>query len=174
MRYPFQSTTDFMQSKIMKSSLLKQTLDGLKSSHFGLKKPTIATINGSFDLLHAGHLYILYEASKTADILVVALNSDASIARYKSRSRPIIALEHRMEMIAALSFVDFVTWFEEDDPRALIALIVPDIHVNGKEYGEACIEAETVYNIGGKLHLVDRIAGLATSDIIHKIRSLPS
>ncbi len=176
MKFPFVKIEDYMRSKIVESCLLQRQLDdirAIKSLCKDIKRPTIATINGSFDLLHAGHLFMLYEASKTADILVVALNTDASIKRYKHASRPIIPLQERMEMIAALAFVDFVTWFDEDDPRCLIKLLQPDVHVNGIEYGENCIEAETVRSVGASLHLVERIPGLATSEIIKKIKDLP-
>ena len=131
---------------------------------------TIATLNGSFDLLHAGHLYMLYEAKKQADCLIVALNSDASIKQYKNERRPIIPLEQRLELIAALECVDFVTWFDELDPRKLLEKIRPDVHVNGAEYGADCIEAQTVLACGGRLHLVDRIPSLSTSNIIDKIK----
>jgi rfaE bifunctional protein nucleotidyltransferase chain/domain len=130
---------------------------------------TLATLNGSFDLLHAGHLYILHQASLQADILVVALNSDRSIQAYKSPKRPIISLEHRLSMMAALTFVDYVTSFEETDPCALLAKIRPDVHVNGAEYGLECIEAKTVLAHGGRIHLVDRVASLATSEVIKKV-----
>jgi D-glycero-beta-D-manno-heptose 1-phosphate adenylyltransferase len=131
---------------------------------------TIATLNGSFDLLHAGHLHILYEASKVADRLIVALNSDASIKRYKADNRPLVPLCYRLQLIAAIEWVDYVTWFEETDPCALLERIRPDIHVNGTEYGPDCIEGEAVRRGGGRIHLVDRIPGLATSAIIAKIR----
>ncbi len=130
---------------------------------------TIATINGSFDLLHAGHMYMLFEASKTADVLIVAVNTDASVRAYKSEQRPIIPLSYRVEMLTALGFVDYVTWFDETDPRAILEMIRPDVHVNGVEYGQECVEAEQVKRNGGKLHLVERIPGLATSEIIQKI-----
>ena len=131
---------------------------------------TLATLNGSFDLLHAGHLHILYEASKAADVLIVALNSDASIRAYKSTSRPLVALAYRLQMVAALGFVDYVTWFEEIDPCALLQKIRPDVHVNGAPYGEQCIEAQTVQKVGGRLHLVEPVYGLSTSTIIEKAR----
>ncbi|MBM3183843.1 MAG: adenylyltransferase/cytidyltransferase family protein, partial [Chlamydiae bacterium] len=121
------------------------------------------------DLLHAGHLFIIHEASRQADILILALNTDHSIRSYKGEGRPIIPLQYRLEMIAALEFVDLVTWFDESDPRALLAKIKPDVHVNGQEYGENCIEAEVVKSNGGKLHLVERIPTLSTSNIIQKI-----
>lgn len=133
---------------------------------------TVATLNGSFDLMHAGHLYIIFEAKKVADILLVALNTDHSIQRYKSPDRPIIPLQYRLEMMSALEFVDFVTWFDETDPRQCLAKICPNVHVNGEEYGHDCIEAETIKKYGGTLHLVPRIDGLATTEIIQKIKSL--
>lgn len=133
---------------------------------------SIATLNGSFDLMHAGHLHILYEASQTADVLIVALNSDNSIKRYKDPERPIIPLKYRMMMMAAIEFVDFVTWFEETDPRKILEVIKPDVHVNGAEYGENCIEADTVKKNGGRIHIVNLIPGLATSKIINKITAL--
>lgn len=134
---------------------------------------TIATLNGSFDLLHAGHLYIIHEASKQADSLLMLLNSDKSICGYKSPDRPIIPLNERLEMVAALEFVSFISSFDELDPRNILSVIRPDVHVNCKEYGTDCIEADTVKSFGGKIHLVDRIEGLSTSAIIAKIKGLP-
>lgn len=131
---------------------------------------TIALLNGSFDLMHAGHLYILHEASLQADLLLVALNSDESIRAYKHPSRPIISLEHRMEMLAAIEFVDYVTYFDETNPCALIEKVLPHVHVNGSEYGESCIEAKTLQRLNIPLHLVQRIPSLATSHLIKKIQ----
>lgn len=156
------------QSKLVEPDQLESLIARLRA-----QKLTIATLNGSFDLLHAGHLYILSEARKQADCLIVALNSDISIKQYKSSDRPIIPLQNRIEMMAALEMIDYVTWFDEVDPRALLSKIKPDVHVNGAEYGENCIEAEVVRIGGGRLHLVDRIEGLSTSTIIQKIKSLP-
>lgn len=133
---------------------------------------TIATLNGSFDLMHAGHLHIIYEASKVCDTLIVALNTDRSIQTYKSPLRPIVPLEYRLQMISALEFVDLVTWFDETDPRQILSIIKPDVHVNGAEYGLNCIEAETVKQYGGKIHMVDLIPGLSTSQIIKKIKAI--
>jgi len=132
----------------------------------------IVTLNGSFDLLHAGHLYILHQAKLQGDVLIVALNSDSSIRQYKGSNRPIITLAHRLSMMAALSFVDYVTWFDETDPCKILGEIRPNVHVNGIEYGAHCIEAEVVRKCGGRLHLVDRIPGLATSEVITKIQRL--
>lgn len=134
---------------------------------------TIATLNGSFDLLHAGHLHMIFEASQVADILIMALNTDRSIQEYKSPDRPIVPLESRLQLIAALEFVDYVTWFDETDPRKLLGIIKPDTHVNGPEYGANCIEAEVVVKNGGKIHIVEKIPGLSTTQIVKKIASLP-
>ena len=131
---------------------------------------TIATLNGSFDLLHAGHLEMIYQASLQADVLIMALNSDASIKQYKSPLRPIIPLEYRLQMISALFMVDYVTWFDETDPRVLLGKIKPHVHVNGAEYGENCIEADIVKQGGGRVHIVSLVPGLSTSKIIEKIK----
>lgn len=154
-------------SKILDPQQLGSTIAALRR-----QGRTIATINGSFDLLHAGHLYILEEGAKQADTFFVALNSDASIRRYKGEDRPIVALQYRLQLIAALECVDYVTWFDEDDPRQILKKIAPDVHVNGAEYGINCIEADTVQERGGKLYIVERLPSLATSDIIKKIISL--
>lgn len=156
---------EWLEKKLVEPKHLEEKIADLRA-----KNLTLATLNGSFDLMHAGHLYIIHEASKQADRLLVALNSDQSIQQYKSPERPIIPLSYRLEMVAALEFVDFVTWFEETDPRALLARIKPDVHVNGAEYGANCVEAETIKTHGGRLHLVNRIPSLATSAIIEKIK----
>ena len=156
----------FFQRKWMDPSKIEEKVAWLRS-----QGKTIATLNGSFDLMHAGHLHILYEASLQADILIVALNTDCSIKKYKSSDRPIVPLKERLEMMAALQFVAYVTSFDELDPRVLLEKIRPDVHVNGSEYGSDCIESEVVLKHGGKLHLVSRIPGLATSTLIKKIKT---
>lgn len=153
--------------KYIAPSELEQKVADLKNQ--GLK---VATLNGSFDLLHAGHLEILTQASLQGDVLIVALNSDQSIQAYKSPSRPIIPLEYRLRMMAALEMVDYVTWFDETDPRELLGKIRPHVHVNGAEYGEQCIEASTVLSHGGRIHIVQLVPGLSTSSIIKKIKNL--
>lgn len=157
----------WLQKKLIEPSQLEELVAGLRKEH-----QTIATLNGSFDLLHAGHLYMIHQASLQADKLLVALNSDSSIRNYKGSNRPIISLPHRLSLMAALEFVDYVTWFEENDPCLLLSRIRPDVHVNGVEYGPDCIEAAVVSSNGGRLHLVERIGGLATTSVIEKIRHL--
>jgi len=160
-----ESYSEFFQSKWVDPTKIEERVLALKA-----EGKTIATLNGSFDLLHAGHLHMIFEASKQADVLIVALNTDCSIQKYKSPDRPIVPLHFRLKMMAALAFVDYVTAFEETDPRALLEKIKPDIHVNGSEYGPDCIEAEVVKKHGGRVHIIEKIPGLSTSEIIHKIR----
>ncbi|OGN61392.1 MAG: hypothetical protein A3F40_03140 [Chlamydiae bacterium RIFCSPHIGHO2_12_FULL_27_8] len=156
-----------LQEKILNREKLIQKLKELRQNH-----KTIATLNGSFDLLHSGHLKIIFEASQMADVLIVALNSDSSIKKYKSEKRPIIPLEERMQMMAAISSVDFVTFFEETDPRNILDIIKPDVHVNGQEYTINCIERDVVEKNSGRVHIVKLVPGLSTSEIIKKIKSL--
>ena len=151
--------------KIIEPCYLLEKIEALKRAD-----RTIATLNGSFDLMHAGHLTIIYEASLVADILIVALNTDSSIRQYKNSKRPIVPLEYRLQLMAALEFVDFVTWFDETDPRRILGDIKPHVHVNGAEYGENCIEAEVVKSNGGRIHIVNLIPGLSTSMVINKIQ----
>lgn len=158
--------TEYKKKVIHPKDLEKCVLDLRK------QKKKIATLNGSFDLLHAGHLHIIYEASNQGDCLILALNSDQSIKKYKSSLRPIIPLENRLQMVAALEFVDFVTWFEETDPRELLKIIKPDVHVNGAEYGAECIESGVVIENGGVIHIVPLIPSLSTSHLIEKIKKI--
>jgi D-glycero-beta-D-manno-heptose 1-phosphate adenylyltransferase len=157
--------SEWLERKLIKPENVEREVDAIRSR--GLK---LASLNGSFDLLHAGHLYIISQARKQGDRLIVALNSDRSIQTYKSPDRPIIPLISRLEMMAALEFVDYVTWFDEPDPRAILSRIRPDVHVNGAEYGADCIEAAVVKENGGRIYLVDRIPALSTSNIIEKIK----
>lgn len=168
MRYsvsPSQSEFEsYFLDKWIDPSKLEDKIESVKA-----EGKTIVTLNGSFDLLHAGHLHIIYEASRQADVLIVALNSDGSIQKYKSPKRPIVPLMYRLRMIAALGFVNYVTTFEETDPREILTKIKPHVHVNGAEYGASCIEADVVKEHGGRLHIVQLVPGLSTSTLIKKI-----
>ena len=113
---------------------------------------------------------MIFEASKQADVLIVALNTDDSIKQYKSPDRPIVPLENRLAMMAALEFVTYVTAFDETDPKAILEIIQPDVHVNGAEYGEDCLEANIVKQAGGRVHIVDLIPGLSTTNLLEKIK----
>ncbi len=157
---------DNLNRKLIEPAELEGTIPRIRQGK------TLVTLNGSFDLLHAGHLQILMEAKRQGDLLLMALNSDSSIQGYKGADRPIIPLKYRLQMMAALECVDHITWFDEEDPRMLLAKVKPDVHVNGAEYGKECLEAETVRQHGGRVHIVELVPGLSTSNIIAKIGAL--
>lgn len=161
------SFVECIQAKILSGDLLERAVANLR-----VLGRSIATLNGSFDLLHAGHLEMIYQASLQADVLIVGLNTDDSIKRYKSPLRPIIPLEYRLQMMASLQMVDYVSWFEEVDPIAWLERIRPDVHVNGSEYGSDCVEADVVRRYGGRIHIVPLVSGLSTSNIIRKIKEV--
>jgi D-beta-D-heptose 7-phosphate kinase/D-beta-D-heptose 1-phosphate adenosyltransferase len=146
----------------------RQDLPGL-SALLRADHQRIATINGTFDVLHAGHVHILREARRQADVLIVGLNSDASVRLNKGPGRPFVNEADRAAMLLALRDVDFVHVFGETTPNDFIAAVRPDVHVNGAEYGEHCVEADTVRQVGARLHLVARLPGLSTSELLARV-----
>lgn len=131
----------------------------------------IITLNGSFDIFHPGHIYIISEAKKQGDVLVVGVNSDKSYKEYKDKRGPIIDQDGRALIIASLEEVDYVVLFDEPNPIDFIKAIKPNIHCNGAEYGALCVEAETVLSLGGQIHLIENKnkSSYSTSNIIAKI-----
>lgn len=133
------------------------------------------TVNGSFDLLHAGHLDMLEEAKQQGDVLFVGINSDASIRNKKGTNRPIIGEQERAALLAALGCVDYVVIIDapyDDVQNILLRAIKPTVHANGAEYGtpEAWIEWPVMQEVGARGHAVARRPGLATSEVIQKIK----
>ncbi len=136
----------------------------------------ISLANGHFDLLHVGHLRYLQDAKEQADLLVVAINSDASVERLKGSGRPIVPAEERAELLAALEPVDFVTIFEGDSPAPVLADLQPEVHCKGPDYGspEEVPEYATVRAYGGSTRLVGDPKDHNTTDIIAAVKKLPS
>nr|WP_062339431.1 SIS domain-containing protein [Herbidospora sakaeratensis] len=132
---------------------------------------TLVWTNGCFDLLHAGHVRSLAEARAHGDILVVGLNSDESVRRLKGSSRPIYPLEHRQEILAALSSVDHVVTMDGDDPRTALESLRPDVHFKGGDYHDASglVEKPTTDRIGARVVLGRHWAEHATSGTIDTI-----
>jgi len=130
---------------------------------------SIVTANGSFDIMHAGHVHFLESARAQGDVLIVGLNSDVSVRAYKSELRPIIGEADRAAMIAALECVDMVFLFDETDPREWLSQLKPDVHVNGAEYGMDCIERDVVEAGGGRIHLIESVGGISTTAIVDRI-----
>ena len=130
---------------------------------------TIVFTNGCFDLMHAGHATYLQFARAQGDVLVVGLNSDASVRRYKGDQRPIVAEDNRSRMMAALECVDYVTLFDEDEPQALIAELQPDVLVKAEDWAHYVSGRDIVEARGGRVVLAPMVAGLSTSTLIEKI-----
>jgi D-beta-D-heptose 7-phosphate kinase/D-beta-D-heptose 1-phosphate adenosyltransferase len=134
------------------------------------KNQRVVFTNGCFDILHVGHVRYLFEAKSQGDILVVGLNSDASVRKIKEEQRPIIGQGQRAEILASLRCVDYVTIFDDPDPLALISALKPDILVKGADWQEKeIIGADVVKANGGKVVRVPVVPEISTSDIIHVI-----
>lgn len=130
----------------------------------------IVFTNGCFDLVHAGHISSFRQAKSFGDILVVGINSDASIRRLKGETRPIVSLKNRIKLLEALEMVDFIIPFEEDTPQKLIEDIVPDVLVKGKDWGGKTVAgADFIKEHGGEVRFIDLEQGLSTTAIIDKI-----
>lgn len=129
--------------------------------------------NGCFDLLHPGHVSYLKQARSLGDALVVALNSDRSVRRLKGEGRPILNQQERAEVIAALEAVDYVTIFDEETPRELIAAVLPDVLVKGGDWAlDEIVGREEVEAAGGRVLSLPYIEGSSTTDIIERIKKL--
>ena len=146
--------------------------DLISSFRKGHKGRIIVFTNGCFDILHVGHVRYLQEAAQLGDILIIGLNSDASVKRLKGSDRPINNELERAEVLCALGFVDYVAIFDEDTPLELIQKVEPDILVKGGDYKpEEVVGKEFVEARGGRLVLVPFVEGKSTSSIIEKIRN---
>ncbi len=129
--------------------------------------------NGCFDLLHPGHIRCLEQARALGDALVVAINSDASVRRIKGANRPILPLEERAELLAALGCVDYVTVFDAPTPRELIARVLPAVLVKGGDWGpDEIVGREEVEAAGGRVVSIPLAPGYSTSAILARIRQL--
>ena len=133
---------------------------------------TILTTNGCFDILHVGHVRYLEETKKFGDVLIVALNSDASVRRLKGEGRPINNENDRAEVLNALKSVDYVVLFDEDSPMQLLAEIKPDVHTKGADYTvETLPEAKVILENGGRLEFIKFVEGKSTTSTIAKINA---
>jgi len=152
-------------NKILDREHLKDKLDLLRKE--GKK---IAFTNGCFDILHVGHVRYLKEAKKTADILILALNSDASVRAIKGEKRPLVSEEERSEVLAALECIDFVTIFSELTPLELICYLKPDILIKGGDWPEdKVVGRNEIRQWGGHVTIIPEVAGKSTTNIVDKI-----
>jgi D-beta-D-heptose 7-phosphate kinase/D-beta-D-heptose 1-phosphate adenosyltransferase len=130
----------------------------------------IAFTNGCFDILHVGHVRYLREARKTGDLLILALNSDASVRAIKGDKRPLVPQQERAEVAASLEAVDYVTLFDETTPLKLIEYLRPDYLVKGGDWKkEAVVGRDAVRSWGGKVVLIPVVEGASTTNIVEKV-----
>src|SRR6476646_7385165 len=125
--------------------------------------------NGCYDLLHPGHVRLLEQARSLGDVLILALNSDASVKRLKGPSRPLIPEQERAAVASALASVDAVTLFDEDTPRELIAALLPDILVKGADWSHFIAGREEVESAGGQVLTLPMEPGYSTSLMVEKL-----
>jgi rfaE bifunctional protein nucleotidyltransferase chain/domain len=153
--------------QVMTRAELAQTSADLKKSG-----KRLVTTNGCFDLLHIGHVRILQAAKQLGDVLIVGINSDASVRKLKGASRPVTPGDQRAEILASLACVDYVTIFDEDTPVEFLKAVKPNIHVKGSDYKPSDLaETPVVESFGGTVKILDLVPGHSTTSILKKINA---
>jgi len=156
---------EVIKSKILDKDKLEHVL-----AFWRFKNRKIVFTNGCFDILHRGHIEYLAQASDKGEVLIIGLNTDASVRRLKGAGRPVNPQEARAMVLASLLFVDAVVLFDEDTPYELIKTIQPDVLIKGADY---CPENIVGYDIvtakGGTVETVELVEGFSTTNVIEKI-----
>ena len=159
----------------LKNKKLIKSLEDLKVlclSYESDDKKIVMT-NGCFDILHAGHTYILEESKKLGDILIIALNSDLSVKKIKSKERPIVSELDRAYVLSCLSSVDHIILFDHESPEEIICEILPEILIKGSDYnGKKVAGEDCLIRNGKKVVLIDLIEGKSSTSIIDKVSKL--
>lgn len=155
-----------MNSKLKSKEELKSIVEALKKQN-----KVIVTTNGTFDILHIAHLRLLEKAKSLGDVLIVLVNSDSSVKRFKGDKRPIIPEQERAEFLSHLNLVDFITIFQEETPISLLKEIKPDIHVKGGSFIPERIkeEKELLESWNGQFKTFQLEEGYSTTNIIQRI-----
>ena len=152
--------------KIYDKILNKESLEE-KLNLWRKEGKTIVFSNGCFDILHRGHVEYLSKAADLGDVLIIGLNTDASVKRIKGPSRPVNDEKARAVVLAALEFVDAIMFFDEDTPYNLIKNVQPDVLVKGKDYkAEDIVGYDIVTNKGGKVETIELVEGFSTTNIL--------
>lgn len=157
----------------MTSAMALRTIDELAAERTRWKREGIrvAFTNGCFDLLHVGHLSLLEQARVEADVLVVAINADASVRRLKGPDRPVVPQDERAEVLGALESVDRVVVYEDDTPLRVIEALLPDVLVKGADWAiDAIIGRKEVEGAGGRVVRVELLRGLSTTTLLDRVR----
>jgi len=154
-----------LYSKIKVLDELEKILDKHRESN-----EKIAFTNGCFDILHVGHVEYLKFSRRAGDVLVVGLNTDASVRAQKGQSRPFVVEDERARLVSALEDVDYVVLFDEQTPESLIRRVKPDILIKGEDWKEkGVVGREFVESYGGKVLLAPLVKGVSTTDIVSKV-----
>jgi D-glycero-beta-D-manno-heptose 1-phosphate adenylyltransferase len=158
---------------------MEKTTDKIKSLEEATKKVAewkskgekIVFTNGCFDIIHLGHVDYLEKARNLGDRLVLGLNTDASVSKFKGPERPLQDQNSRARVIASFQFIDMVVFFNEDTPLNLISALLPDVLVKGSDYlAENIVGADVVKKSGGVVKTIDFIPGYSTTRIVEKIK----
>lgn len=159
-----------MRTKIHDRQALLAELTRRRAEQPGFR---LVFTNGCFDLLHVGHLRYLWAARRQGDALLVAMNDDDSIRRLKGPTRPVLKCAERLEIMAGLACVDYVTWFEEDTPIPLLELLKPEVLVKGANYGvEGVVGKEVAETWGAEVKVLRLTEGRSSTQIIDRVREL--
>jgi len=134
------------------------------------EKKKVVFTNGCFDVLHAGHVDYLNKAKDAGDVLILGLNSDASVKRIKGEKRPIVQQEERAFILSNLKAVDYVTLFDEDTPEEIISELIPDILIKGADWQvDKVVGRDIVETNGGEVKTISFVTGQSTTNIIQTI-----
>ncbi|MBI4963849.1 MAG: D-glycero-beta-D-manno-heptose-7-phosphate kinase [Desulfomonile tiedjei] len=162
---------DALKDEALSNKIVPMSDIGAVLRSHRLQGHKIVFTNGCFDLFHTGHLELLRKAAAYGNVLVLGINSDASVARIKGAGRPIVPESDRVELVSALNFVDYVVVFDEDTPLNLIKEVRPDVLVKGEDWmGKQVVGEDVVTARGGRVEFVKHIPGISTSELIKKIR----
>lgn len=136
------------------------------------KGRTVVFTNGCFDLLHTGHVRLFRKARELGDVLIVALNTDASVRGLKGPARPVFPLRERLEVLSAFADIDYVTWFAEPTPRKIVSGLLPDVLVKGGDWGpDRVVGRAEVEAAGGKVVILPYLKGRSSSSLIDRIKA---
>ena len=152
--------------KLIEQSKIEELTNQIKK-----QGETIVATNGCFDILHVGHVRYLKKSKEFGDVLIVGLNSDASVRSIKGPNRPINNEFDRAEVLCALNSVDYVVLFDEDSPRDLLELIKPNVYTKGADYTLKTLpEADVILKNNGWVEFIDFVEGKSTTKIIDKMK----
>lgn len=162
----------YLASSDYRSHILDESELALIISSARRQGDRIVMTNGCFDILHPGHMDYLERAKKLGDVLIVAVNDDASVKLLKGCDRPVNTLQDRMRMLASLSCVDWIVPFSDNTPERLYTEYVPDVLVKGGDYTKSqVVGAAAVEESGGEVHIIDFVDGYSTTNLIKRIRT---